>query len=556
MSKLHIIPLGGVEEIGINCTAIRYGDQIIVIDAGLGFSDVDHLGIDHLIPNFDYLQENKHLIKGIIITHGHLDHIGAIEYLVKALGQATVYASPFAMELIKHRLQEGKAIQQARLELINDRSLIRFGELGIEFFRVTHSIPEAMGVIINTPVGKVVHTGDFKFDHSPLNEPGSDYLKIAQTGASGVRVLLADSTNSFRPGHSISETEIMGKLEEVIRAAEGRVVVATFASLITRLYALVEIAKKHKRKVYITGRSMQHSIETARKLRYIDATDDLFIDSHKLKQLPGNQVMVLATGSQGESAAALSRMARGEHRDVTLKKGDLVIMSSSIIPGNDALVQALVDDISKLGAKILNQDIMNLHTSGHGFIEDQKLMIHLVRPEIFVPVHGYQYFLRKHAESAVETGVVQEKNCAIPTRGDIIEIDERGWKIIGKVKNQPVLVSGSGVGDVGPVVLQDRARLAANGIVVVNVTVAREGNGHKLVKEPTVITRGFVYVRESQELIESIKADAGKLFHEFASQPWEIFSNRFRNDLERKLNNMLFHMTGREPMIIVNLELV
>jgi len=371
-----------------------------------------------------------------------------------------------------------------------------------------------------------------------------------------VRILLSDSTNAFRPGHSISESEIMHKLESVIRGVEGRVIVATFASLITRLYALVEIAKKLNRKVYITGRSMQQSIETARKLNYIQARDDLFIDNRNLKNIPDNQVMVLATGSQGETMAALSKMARGEHRDIKIRKGDLVMLSSSIIPGNDALVQALIDDISQLGAKIINQDIMNIHTSGHGFIEDQKLMVHLVRPQLFMPVHGYQYFLRKHGESAVETSVVKGGDVIIPKRGDIIEVTATGWRIAGKVKNQPILISGTGVGDVGTIVLQDRERLAANGVVLVNLFVDRTKNPLRLQKSPSVISRGFVYVKENHELLQKIAVEAEKLFYEVNEPEYEKFTFKVRADLEKKLNSMLFNLTGREPLILINIESV
>ena len=548
--RVQIIPLGGIEEIGINCTAIVCRDQIIVIDAGLGFSDADHLGVDYLIPNYDFLVKNKRKIDGIFITHGHLDHIGAIAHFLPALDFPEVFATRFAMELIKSKLQEAKILNKAKLNVINETAILKSGVFQVEYFRVTHSIPESMGLVVRTPVGNIVHSGDFKFDNSPLNEPHSNYYKMSKIGKEGVRLILADSTNSFKPGHSISELEIMRKLEDVVRVANGRVIVATFASLVTRLYALIEIAKKLNRKVYITGRSMQVSIDISRKLKYINATDDLFVDSKSVNRYSDNKILVLATGSQGETMAALARMARGEHRDVQIKKGDSIILSSSIIPGNDALVQTLIDELSRQGAQIFHQDIMNLHTSGHGFIEDQKLMLNLFNPQLFMPVHGYQYFLRRHAVTAQETGI-EERNIIIARRGDIIEITKTTWKIVGKVKDEPILISGSGVGDVGPLILKDRERLAKNGVVVITLAVAETDTGYRILNGPKAISRGFVFVKDNRDLISRIEIEVKQLVEKSVKSN---INNKLGMDIEKNLERIILNLTEREPLIITNIE--
>ncbi len=555
MEKVQVIPVSGVEEIGINCTVIRYADKIIVIDVGLGFSDVDHLGVDYLIPNYDYLKNNKEKIEGIFITHGHLDHIGAVEYFLKELDYPDLFAPRFALELIKRRLEEAKILDKAKLHAVDERSSLKNGELTVEYFRVNHSIPDSYGVAVRTPVGTIVHTGDFKFDNSPLNEPVADYLKMATLGAEGVKLLLSDSTNSGRSGHSISERTIMGALSDVVKAAPGRVIVATFGSLITRLYALVEIAKITKRKIFITGRSMHTAIEIARKLGYINATDDMFITPNNVKRFADSNLMVLSTGSQGENMSALARMSRGEHRDLTLKKGDTVVLSSSIIPGNDSMVQILIDELSRIGVKIINNDMTNLHTSGHGFIEDQKLMLNLIKPELFMPVHGYQYFLGQHAETAIVTGVKRE-NTIIAKRGEIIEISESGWKSAGRIKHEPLLVSGLGVGDIGPLLLQDREKLAANGVLMVSLVVKGSHNkGRELYKDPSVYSRGFVFVKENMELMRKITDKAKSVFAKYKDVE-DKFIPSLRQNLEKELSVLIYNLAKREPLILVNIEII
>lgn len=544
-SKVKIIPLGGVEEIGINCTAIEYNDEIAVIDVGLGFPLSDQYGVDYVIPNIDYLKRNKEKIQGIIITHAHLDHIGALPYVVEELDFPEIFASRFSIEMIRQKLEEHKLMDKVNIRVVTKESKLASGSFEISFFGVTHSIPESMGVIVRTPAGTVVHSGDFKFDNSPMNEPPSDYDKIAKTGSEGVLALLSDSTNSFKSGHSGSERVIYDTLKDIVEGAEGRVIVATFSSLLTRLYQLIKIAQDNGRKVAIAGRSMQNVIGIARKLGYIDVPDNLFIEPRNIKSLPDDKVMVLATGAQGEHFAALARMARGDHRELDVKDGDTVILSASIIPGNDMLVQGLIDDLSEKGATVFHKaEIMDLHSSGHGYQEDQKLMINLVKPKYFIPVHGYPSFLHKHAQTAVSVGVDQ-KNTIIPKRGDIIELDQDGWKIGKHVKSNPVLVSGSGVGDIGEVVLSDREQLANYGVVVIYAGIDVAG---KKATDVQVISRGFVYVKTHKSLIDQI-GDRAK--HAIEKEVKDLSNEKeLRDRVNRGVRKLLYDETEREPMIL------
>lgn len=543
---LKVIPLGGVEEIGINCTAIEYNDQILVIDAGLGFPLNDQYGIDYVIPNIDYLKKNKDKLEGIIITHGHLDHIGALPYILKDLDFPEVYATKFAIDLIKKNLQEKDLLTKAKIVNITADSRLSSGEMEINFFRVNHSIPESMGVIVRTPAGNIVHTGDFKFDNSPVNEPPADYDKISKAGSEGVLALLSDSTNSFKRGHSKSESMIADSLGDIIESAEGRVVVATFSSLVTRLAQLVEIAQRCNRKVAIMGRSMENTVKIARKYGFIDAPDDLFVEGRNINRHKDTNIMVMATGAQGEDMAALARMTRGKHRDFDIKKGDTVILSASVIPGNDMLVQTLVDDLSLKGAHVYhNADDMDLHSSGHGFQQDQMLMLNLVKPKYFIPVHGYQSFLFKHGQTAQKTGV-PEKNVIIPKRGEVIHLSEKEWKIKGKVRSYPILVSGSGIGDIGNKVLNDRQQLAHNGVII--IVAHLDVKAKKLRTEPYINTKGFIYEKDSQDTLDSII--------NITKSTLEKNANMFDNihGLKEKLTSVIrkemYNLTERSPMVI------
>ncbi|MEI7579359.1 MAG: ribonuclease J [bacterium] len=548
---IKIIPLGGVEEIGINCTAIEYDQQIIVIDVGLGFPLSDQYGVDFIIPNIDYLKKNKTKIEGIIITHGHLDHIGGLPYVLADLDFPQVYASRIAIELISQKLQEFELLDKVHLNEVNGDSILASGDFQVQFFKVNHSIPEAMGVIIKTPLGNLVHTGDFKFDNTPVNEPVADYNRIAAIGQEGVLALLSDSTNSFKKGMSKSESVIASSLEEVIKDAKGRVIVATFASLLTRIQQLIKIAEKYQRKVLIEGRSMDNSVKIARKLGYIKVNQELFLNPKNKIVLPDNKVMILATGSQGEDMAALARMTRGEHRSIKIQKGDTVILSASIIPGNDMLVQFLVDEISQKGAKLYYAaDDMNLHSSGHGFQEDQKMMINFTKPKYFIPVHGYQSFLYKHAETAESLGI-PEKNIIIPRRGQIIEYDGKEFKKGALLAVPPILVAGNTVGEVGSVVMNDRHQLANYGVISIIVNIIPKSD--QFAAEIKIISRGFVYEKQDTAINEQLE----KKIYELLKNNKPLLTNNLEIKLKEIIFNnirrFIFQKTQSEPLLLIQI---
>ncbi len=547
--KVRIIPLGGVEQIGANCTLIEYENQIVIIDVGLGFPSSQILGIDYFIPNLDYLKKNKHKIEGVVITHGHLDHIGGLSHFIEALDFPEVYASRFALELIKVKLKEKKLLDKARLREVSPDSKLQSKAITIEFFRVNHSIPESMGVLVRTPAGNIVHTGDFKFDNSPVNEPVADYGKLAKIGNEGVLALLSDSTNSFKAGHSTSETEVAEILENVCEDAKGRIIVATFSSLVTRLYQLIQIAQKLNRKIYISGRSMETAIKIAKQIGYINASSDLFINPKSVKRYKEDRVMVLATGAQGESMAALARMGRGEHKDIKIQKGDTIILSASVIPGNDLEVQTMIDALSKKGAIVFHKDIMDLHSSGHGFKEDQKLMINLVRPKYFIPIHGYQSFLFEHGRTAQELGI-KKQHVILSENGDIIEIDRSSWDKVGRIKATPLLVSGLGVGDIGASVLSDREQLANYGIVFVVMVVDKKTK--KLLNRPDIISRGFVYVKHNFDLIDSISDKVQAIYNQEITKASDLKS--VKQKIQAEIRRLLYKETEREPMILVSFQ--
>jgi ribonuclease J len=545
-TPIKIIPISGVEGIGANCTAFQYGNDIIVVDAGLGFPDESHLGIDSLIPNPKFLEENKGKIKALFITHGHLDHIGGIPYLIESMGFPDIYASDFARGLIENSIQKyhSDVYPKVTFRRVDTSSQIRMGNFKISYFAVNHSIPESMGMVIETPSGVVVHTGDFKFDSNPVNEPHADYAKLANIGSRGVLCLLSDSTNSFKMGHSLSESEIAKRLEDVIEDINGRVIIATFSSMVNRLIQLMTIAERVNRKVFISGKSMENAIKVARKLGYLKVRDELFIKAEQLKNYQDNQIMILATGAQGEDLSALKRMATNEHKNIKIRQGDTVLLSASVIPGNDLLVQNMVDQLYVLGANVHHNDILDLHASGHGYSEDQKLMINLVKPKYFMPVHGFQSFLFQHGKSAVEVGVKPE-NVIVPQNGSIIEVSSRGWRRAGKTAGKQVNISGSIVGDVGNIILDERKQLANYGVVIINMVINR--NTRKLVQNPRMTTRGFIFMKDNYEMINN----ALKMLKEAYEVEGEKLDEKMLSDLvSRKLGKYFYKFTEREPLIL------
>ncbi len=545
--KLKIIPLGGVEEIGINCTVYEHNNDIVIVDLGLGFSEFGYYGIDAVVPNIEYLTQKKNRIKGLVITHGHLDHIGGIQYHIEELGFPPIYGTQFTIELIKLKLEEKGLLGKVKLNVITDETILQLGSFKIQFFHVNHSIPQCVGVLLETAAGRAVQTGDFKFDNTPINEPVADYAKISQFGKMGIDILLSDSTNSLKKGHPASESSVAKNLEDIVERASGRVIVATFSGLVGRLYQLLQIAKKHNRKVAIAGYSMNQTLRIAQEIGFIKIDSGLVIPIQGISKLAPDKVLILTTGAQGESDAALSKMAVEDYKGFQLTKGDTVILSAKTITGNDRAVQNLVDSITRRGAFVKQiEENLDLFTSGHGYQEDQKIMLNLIKPNHFMPVHGYQYFLQTHGQTAKTVGV-KEENIIISQRGSIIEGNKiEGFKIIKKFNCEPLLVSGSGVGDVGAVVLREREQLANYGIVLINMTVDKD---KKLLRTPFVLTKGFVYVKASQELLQDIAKIAENVYNEVA--PKNLETAELRDEITMKIEQLVVKETGREPMIMV-----
>lgn len=544
-NKLKIIPLGGVEEIGINCTVYEQNGEILVVDMGLGFSDYDYYGIDAIIPDVKYLIERKNKIKGIVITHGHLDHIGALQYHIEKLDFPNIYGTKFTIELIKAKLEDKNLLAKlnGKLFAIDNTSVLTLGEFKVEFFHVNHSIPQSVGVYIQTSSAKVVQTGDFKFDNSPVNEPVTDYARIAELGKRGIDILLSDSTNSTKKGHPASESEVAKNMEDIIEYADGRIIIATFSGLVGRLYQLLNIAQRTGRKVAVIGYSMNQTLRIAREVEYIKIPDNLIVKIEEASKLPAKKLMVLTTGAQGESNAGLAKISSEGYRGFKIKKGDLVVLSAKTIVGNDKAVQNLIDNITKLGAIVQQTDYVDFFTSGHGYQEDQKIMMNLVKPKFLMPVHGYQYFLRAHGETAKTVGI-NEKNIIIAQRGSIIEGDRNGFVKKDSFECEPLLVSGSGVGDVGHTVLKERERLASFGVVIISLLLAENKS---LAKDPYVVSKGFVYVKSSQELIKEISSYAKDTYNSLLGKT-ELFD--IRDEINKKVTELLFKETGREPIII------
>lgn len=546
MEKLKIIPLGGVEEIGINCTAYQYQDSIVVVDIGAGFPESDMYGVDLIIPNFDFLVKNQTEIKGILITHGHLDHIGALKYFLPRLNFPTVYGSRFTLELIKTDLEEAGILAQAKLEEVSEDSRLNLSHFEVEFFRVNHSIPQCLGIKLTTPAATAVHTGDFKFDNSPVNEPVADYAKIARFGEAGVDILLSDSTNAAKKGYPTSESDVARSLELIIERAKGRVIVASFAGLVGRLYQIMQIAERQKRKVAIAGYSMQQTIRIAQEIGYIKPSPGLIIPLEKVNRFNDDRLIILATGAQGEENAALFRMATGEYRHIKLKQGDNVVISAGTIPGNNRSVQLLIEAISESGANVTQTEGMDFFTSGHGNQEDQKIMLNLVKPKYFMPVHGYQYFLREHGKTATTVGI-KPQNVIIAKRGEIIEGNKQeGFTKGPRVKAAPILVSGTGVGDVGETVLSERQQLGNHGVIVIDITI--ESSKRALLTEPYVVTKGFVYIPSSTDLLTEVRGLAESVVNRELKRT--VDAGEIRKELEDKLGHFVAKQIGRNPVIL------
>ena len=543
-NKVQIIPLGGLGEIGKNMTVFRYGDDIILIDAGLMFPEDDMLGIDLVIPDITYLIDNKDKVKAIFLTHGHEDHIGALPYVMKQL-EVPVYGTALTLGILQGRLREN-GVSDENLVTIKPGDKIGAGAFNLEFIRVNHSIPDAVSIVIKTPIGTIIHTGDFKFDQTPVDGQVTQFNKFAEFGDAGVLALLADSTNAERPGFTQSEKMVGQTFDDEFRYARNRIIVATFSSNVHRIQQVVDSAVKYKRKVAVIGRSMINVVNIAMELGYLNIPEGVLIDIDETNNYTADQIVIITTGSQGEPMSALTRMAMNDHKKVGIMPGDTVIISATPIPGNEKLVSRTINHLYKLGAEVIYEKSNGVHVSGHASQEEIKLMHNLVRPKYFIPVHGEYRHLIKHANIAKDLGMPKE-NIVIAENGSVIELSKEGINVAGKIQSGKVLVDGLGVGDVGNIVLRDRRLLSQDGIMIVVVTIDHET--FQVVSGPDIVSRGFVYVREAEDLMEEAREKVLSALDRCETNgvtEWSMIKSAIRDSLGR----FLYERTRRRPMIL------
>jgi len=543
-NKLRIIPLGGLGEVGKNMMAYEYGKNIMVVDTGIMFPENDMLGIDYIIPDFQYLLEKRDWVRGIVITHGHEDHIGAIQHVVEEI-DAPIYATPLTIGLLENKLSRGGAIHKAQLNTIQAGESVQIGPFGVEFFHVCHSIPDGVGLGITTPVGLVVHSGDYKFDHTPVDNWPTDYSMLAEFQQRGVLALLADSTNATRPGWTPSERVIDTGLREVFRTAPGRIIIASFASLISRMQQVGNAALEHKRKLAFVGASMVENARIARKLGYLDLPEDLIIPIDQALNMPAMRVVIMSTGTQGEPTSIMGRLSTGTNRHFDLVEGDTVVLSSHPIPGNEESVYRTINRLFRRGANVIYEAIAPVHVSGHASSEEMKLLLHLVKPKYFIPIHGELHHLYQHAKIARQVGIPEDNICVIEN-GQVVEFLDDQMELAERVPGGYVFVDGAGVGDIGPSIVSEREALSRDGFVMVNVTVDRQS--YRMLKEPEIVTRGFVYGKNGEDLFES----ARKLVNDAIMSGDGIV----QSDLEQTLKSFLYNKTRRRPMVFVMLNKV
>ena len=544
-SPLKIIPLGGLLEIGKNMTVFEYENDIIIVDCGLAFPEDDMLGIDLVIPDVTYLLRNKDKIRGLVITHGHEDHIGGIPYFLKQIN-VPIYATRLTAGLITNKLEEHRLVNSTKLKVVKQGSKIRLGKFVVEFVQSCHSIPDSVMLAIKTPVGTVVHTGDFKIDYTPIDNQKMDLNRLAELGSEGVLALLSDSTNSERKGYTMSEHSVGDVFERLFYGCKKRIVVATFASNVHRVQQIINSAVTHNRKVAVCGRSMIKMIETARELKYIDVPDNVFIDIDMIKNYTPEQLVIITTGSQGETMSALTRMAAGDHRKVTITSNDLVIISANPIPGNEKYVSKVIDDLMQLGAEVIYSSLADIHVSGHACQEEQKLILTLLKPKFFMPVHGEYRQLVCHADTAKKLGIPNE-NIFMMVNGKTLELTSNSAKFGAVVPSGKIMVDGLGVGDVGSIVLRDRQHLSQDGLIIIVLTM--DSKTGEVISGPDVISRGFVYVRESENLMDEVKMvvrDIITTCEQEGTTDWATIKGNLREDLKE----YIFRKTKRNPMIL------
>lgn len=548
--KLRIIPLGGFEEIGKNMMIFEYGNDILIVDMGFQFPTEDMLGIDYVIPDVSYLEKKKKNIRGIFLTHGHLDHIGGIPYLLPKLDYPPVFGTALTMGLVARQLEEFKLKDAVKLNVFKPREILQFGAFRVSSFRVNHSIPDSVSCVIDTPVGRVVHTGDFKFDKTPHDQKPADLNVIKKVGNEGVLVMISDSTNALEPGHTTSEKIIAQNLDRLIKETQGRLIVASFSSLIGRLQQIMDSAIRYNKKIFISGRSMITNVKIAQELGYIKVPKGVIVDIKKMKKYKDNEIIALTTGSQGEDFAALARIATDNHAHVKIKKSDTVVLSSSPIIGNESAIIKVINMLCRLGAKVITNKDLDVHTSGHAKQEELKMMMRMLKPKFFIPEHGDYYMRSRHAELAVECGIAR-KDIFLVDNGGILEVSKARHLTLSKerVPAGHVMVESNGNFEVGAEILMDRQLMAENGVMTVSFKVNR--NGFKISGAPLVESRGFVFAEQDKKVVSEVKIAAEKAFHSFK----KISKGKFKEQelllfIKQNIDHRLVAMLDKRPLVI------
>ncbi|MEJ2706119.1 MAG: ribonuclease J [Anaerolineales bacterium] len=538
--SLRIVPLGGLGEVGKNMMAYEYGDNIMIVDTGLMFPENDMLGIDYIIPDFRYLEDKAHLVRGIVVTHGHEDHTGAITHVLE-LVNAPIYATPLTRGLIEVKLARAGMLDQATINTIQAGEMAHIGPFEVEFFHVCHSIPDAVGLGITSPAGLVVHSGDYKFDHTPVDNWPTDYAKLAELAGRGVLALLADSTNADKPGWTPSERVIDPAFDEVFRKAKGRIIIASFASLISRMQQVGNAALRHDRKLAFAGTSMVENAKMARKLGYLELPDDLIVTVDQALKMDPQRVIIMSTGTQGEPTSIMGRLSTGTNRQFDIVPGDTVVLSSHPIPGNEESVYRTINRLFRRGAHVIYENIAPVHVSGHASQEEMKLLLHLIRPKYFIPIHGELRHLHQHARIAEQLGIPVQ-NIAVIENGQMVEFQDDEMQVGERVPGGYVFVDGSGVGDIGPSVLREREIMARDGFILVNLTM--DENSGRLLEDPEIITRGFIYTRNGDELLSETRQKVIDLVR-------RNDNGSLQNDMQQSLKSFLYSKTRRRPMVFV-----
>jgi len=557
--KLRVMVLGGLEEVGRNMTVIEYEKEIIIIDMGLQFPEEDMPGIDYVIPNVSYLEDKKDRIKAVFITHGHFDHIGGIPHIMGVIGNPPMFMGKMTAGLVRKRIAEFKQAPVLKIKEITEFDRVKISDkLQVEFLRVNHSIPDCFAIIINTPLGKVVHTGDFKIDFTPVNDKPADLNRIAQLGAENILLMMSDSTDAVHLGYQISESAIGDEMDKLFEKISGRIIIGTFASQLSRIQKIFDLAKKYGRRISLQGRSINDNVEVAHQINYLKFDPKIIVEDKDLNRLRDDKIIIIGTGAQGENNAFLSRVVNNEHRTISLRSGDTVIFSSSVIPGNERTIQNLMDMVVRQGAKIINYKMMDIHAGGHAKQEDLKLMMRLIRPQYFMPIEANHYMLQAHAELAEQVGIFKE-NIFVADNGQVVEfkkghkvINDKKFEVLGtltkeKVPSDYVMVDGLGVGDVSAIVLRDRRVMSEDGMIVVIVTI--DSKTGDLIGSPDLISRGFIYMKENRDLIEKVRAKV-KFIVKDKNDNTPADDDYIKNKIRNEVGQFLFGATKRRPMVL------